>query len=138
MTEPNPCMNDYELKTFESLLLEKRSRLREHMAFLKRELVDFSLSLTNTSSYSVHMADAASATTEKEYIHRVLQQCDKDLQRIDFALTRIKDKTYGVCIVTGKPINRERLEAIPETDISVEASILIASKNGITAPRSQR
>ncbi|HQG45184.1 MAG TPA: TraR/DksA C4-type zinc finger protein, partial [bacterium] len=42
---------------------------------------------------------------------------------LDRALERIKNKTYGICRVTGTPIPRERLEAIPHTEISVAAKL---------------
>ena len=40
---------------------------------------------------------------------------------LDRALERIDNKTYGICRVTGEPIAKERLEAVPHTEISIDA-----------------
>ncbi|MBN1543718.1 molecular chaperone DnaK [candidate division KSB1 bacterium] len=120
-----PCihnrLDDNELKMFESILLEKRNRILEQILQFRQELADYAQMLVMDSTFSMHMGDAATVTIEKDYIHRVLQQFEKDLLNIDSALKRIKDKSYGVCRITGKPINKERLAAIPETDVSIEA-----------------
>jgi DnaK suppressor protein len=42
---------------------------------------------------------------------------------LDRALERIQNKTYGVCKVTGNTISKERLEAVPHTEISIEAKL---------------
>jgi RNA polymerase-binding transcription factor DksA len=42
---------------------------------------------------------------------------------LDRALDRISDRTYGVCKVTGNPISKDRLEAVPHTEISIEAKL---------------
>ena len=43
------------------------------------------------------------------------------INHLDEALTRIENRTYGICQATGKPIARERLEAVPHTRYSIEA-----------------
>ncbi|RPH96864.1 MAG: molecular chaperone DnaK [Calditrichaeota bacterium] len=73
------------------------------------------------SIYSFHMADSATSSTERERIARLIQHLQDTIKRIEAALKRIKDGTYGFCRITGKPIDRERLEAIPYTDVSREA-----------------
>lgn len=42
---------------------------------------------------------------------------------LDRALERIENRTYGVCKVTGNPISKERLEAVPHTEISIKAKL---------------
>ena len=51
---------------------------------------------------------------------------------LDRALVRIQDKTYGICRVTGIPISRERLEAIPHTELSIDGK-LREKRNGAAA-----
>ena len=51
----------------------------------------------------------------------MLARQKKYIGYLDRALERIDNRTYGVCKVTGNPISRERLEAVPHTEISIEA-----------------
>ena len=53
---------------------------------------------------------------------------------LDRALERIEQKTYGICRVTGRPIDRERLEAIPHTELSVEGKMLEKQQGTVVRP----
>src|SRR5437667_415062 len=71
--------------------------------------------------FSTHMADAATDTYDRDFALSMLS-CEQDsLYEIDEALDRIRDGTYGVCELTGKKIEPQRLEAIPWTRFTAEA-----------------
>ena len=115
---------DKELKYFHQLVIQKRQdaldeieRLRSYLSNDNREELD------SDSGYSFHLADSASVATDREYAYLMMDRQKKLIGYLDRALERIENKTYGICRVTGKPINRERLEAIPHTEISVEAKL---------------
>jgi len=72
-------------------------------------------------AFSMHMADAGTDNFNRDLaLSRISAEQDA-LYEIDDALIRIRDGTYGICQLTGKPIERERLEAIPWTRFSAAA-----------------
>jgi DnaK suppressor protein len=58
---------------------------------------------------------------EREKLSLMIAREKKYKEYLERALDRIADKTYGICKVTGKAIPKERLEAVPHTEISIEA-----------------
>ncbi len=115
---------DKELEYFRQLILQKRQdaldeieRWKSYMSNDNREELD------SDSGYSFHLADSASVGTDREHAYLMMDRQKKLIGYLDRALERIENKTYGICRVTGKPINRERLEAIPHTEISIEAKL---------------
>lgn len=73
------------------------------------------------SSYGQHMADAGTDTFDRDFALSMVANEQEALAEIDAAIQRIHDGTYGICEVTGKPISKERLLAVPFTRYSAEA-----------------
>lgn len=72
-------------------------------------------------AFSLHMADAGTDSFDRDFaLSRISSEQDA-VYEIDEALMRIRKGTYGTCELTGKPIERERLEAIPWTRFSAAA-----------------
>jgi RNA polymerase-binding protein DksA len=65
-------------------------------------------------------ADAGTATFEREKELSIEQNVRDLIQKIDRALKRIEDGTYGICEVCGKPIGDERLRALPWARLCIE------------------
>src|SRR4051812_5471250 len=65
------------------------------------------------ADYDQHPADNASDTFEREKDLAILEQLEGELAEIEAALQRLDEGTYGIDEQTGRPINPERLEAIP-------------------------
>ncbi len=93
----------------------------EDIESLRRGLADSREQAENDTAYSFHMADAGTDAMEREKLYLMVARQQKYVGYLDRALERIDNKTYGVCKVTGKTISRERLEAVPHTEISIEA-----------------
>ena len=74
-----------------------------------------------TPSYSSHIADAGTDSYDRDLALGLLSSEQDAVYEIDEALDRIRNGTYGTCELTGKPIERERLEAVPWTRFSTEA-----------------
>ncbi len=72
------------------------------------------------SNMPIHMADLGSDNFEQDLAVGLMGSERKLLSEIDAALERIEKKTYGICLGTGKPISRARLEAQPWAKYSVE------------------
>ena len=73
------------------------------------------------SSYGQHMADAGTDTFDRDFALSLVSSEQEALSEIEAAIRRIKAGTYGTCEVTGKPIAKERLLAVPFTRYSAEA-----------------
>ena len=72
------------------------------------------------SSYGQHMADLGTDNFDRDFALSLVSSEQEALFEIEEALDRIFEGTYGICEITGKPINRERLDAVPFTRFSVE------------------
>ena len=70
---------------------------------------------------SADVVDQASSYTDKTVEMRALNRSRKLLEKIDSALKRLKDGTYGFCEETGEPIGLKRLMARPVATLSIEA-----------------
>ena len=115
--------SDSELAYFEQLVLERRNSAIEDIERLRSQLQDAREQAENDTAYSYHMADAGTDAMEREKLYLMVARQQKYVGYLDRALGRIKNKTYGVCKITGKPITKERLQAVPHTEISIEAKL---------------
>ena len=115
--------SDSELAYFEQLVLERRNSAIEDIERLRSQLQDAREQAENDTAYSYHMADAGTDAMEREKLYLMVARQQKYVGYLDRALGRIKKKTYGVCKITGKPITKERLQAVPHTEISIEAKL---------------
>lgn len=96
-------------------LLDLRERLLNQMNGLAKE------SAEQLAGYSLHMADSGTDNFDRDFALSLLSSDQDAVYEIEEALRRIEKKTYGVCELTGKPIPKARLEAIPWTRFTVEA-----------------
>lgn len=88
---------------------------------MRRHLAEARENADGDTAYSLHMAEAGTEAMEREKVYLMIARQQKFIGYLDRALDRIENKVYGLCKVTGKPISRERLEAVPHTQISIEA-----------------
>tara|TARA_X000000368_G_scaffold23576_1_gene18101 strand:+ start:96 stop:512 length:417 start_codon:yes stop_codon:yes gene_type:complete len=105
----------------------------KHLAFFKKKLSDWKVDLIKTNnealynssmddnSTSADIVDQASSYTEKNVEMRAINRQIKLISKIDSALKRIKEGTYGFCEDTGEPIGLKRLMARPVATLSIEA-----------------
>ncbi|WP_334318974.1 TraR/DksA C4-type zinc finger protein [Termitidicoccus mucosus] len=112
-----------KFRRYYKLLIDLRQSLTEGLSLhteetLKRSNKDDAGDL---SSYGQHMADAGTDTFDRDFALSMVASEQEALSEIDAAIKRIKDGTYGTCEVTGKPIAKERLLAVPFTRYSAEA-----------------
>lgn len=113
-TEKEPFMNDRQRDYFRGKLLAWRDDiLREAKETLQH--------LQDESQNHPDLADRASSETDRAIELRARDRQRKLIAKIDAALTRIDDGTYGYCEETGEPIAIKRLEARPIATLSIEA-----------------
>jgi RNA polymerase-binding protein DksA len=113
--------SDEELEHFKELLLQRRKEAKEEIEQMREQVEEAKEQSGDNTAYGVHMADAGTDAMEREKLHLMIARQQKYIGYLERALERIENKTYGVCRVTGEPISKERLEAVPHTEISIEA-----------------
>ena len=96
-------------------LLELRERLLAQMSGLAKE------SAEEMTNYSLHMADSGTDNFDRDFALSLLSSDQDAIYEIEEALKRIEKNTYGICELSGKPIPKTRLDAIPWTRFTVEA-----------------
>lgn len=109
-------------------LLELHERLMAQMDGLAKE------SAEEMQSYSLHMADSGTDNFDRDFALSLLSSDQDAVYEIEEALRRIEKETYGVCELTGKPIPKARLEAIPWTRFTVESQMQL-EKDGVARQR---
>lgn len=113
-SDKEPFMNARQREYFRRKLLD----WREEIVKETRETV---LGLQSESIHHPDEGDRAAAESEKTLELRTRDRQRKLVTKIDAALRRIDDKTYGYCEETGDPISLKRLEARPIATLSIEA-----------------
>lgn len=116
---------DDELKEFENLIKGKLEKAREEFRILKDTLNRNNDAGTDaTSGGNTKVLEDGAETAEKENLSQLAARQLKYITNLENALVRIKNRTYGICTVTGKLIPKERLIAVPHTTQSIEAKMM--------------
>ena len=113
-SDKEPFMNERQRDYFRLKLLNWREDIL-------REAKDTLLHLQEENQNHPDIADRASSETDRAIELRARDRQRKLIAKIDEALTRIDDGTYGYCEETDEPISLRRLEARPIATLSVEA-----------------
>ncbi len=113
-------LTDEELEHFRLLLLKRREEVLRDLDILRSSLSDENVEDSINSNYSMHMADHGTDTMDREQRFMFIAHDEKYIGYIDQALDRIRNKVYGICIKSGKPIPKKRLEAVPHTSVRIE------------------
>jgi RNA polymerase-binding transcription factor DksA len=125
VSEDKTRYSDEELKEFETLILGKLEKAREEFRILKETLNRNNDAGTDaTSGGNTKVLEDGAETAEKENLSQLAARQQKYITNLENALVRIKNRTYGICSVTGKLIPKERLIAVPHTTQSIEAKMM--------------
>jgi RNA polymerase-binding transcription factor DksA len=104
-----------EWEKYYNRLIELRDQLVRQMNGLAKE------SAQEMAGYSLHMADSGTDNFDRDFALSLLSADQDAVYEIEEALKRIEKNTYGICELTGKPIPKSRLDAIPWTRFTVQA-----------------
>src|SRR5579863_9622407 len=113
-TDKEPFMNERQREYFRIKLMEWRDDILKEAKETLQHLQD-------ESQNHPDLADRASSETDRAIVLRARDRQRKLISKIDAALARIEDGTYGYCEETGEPISIKRLEARPIATLSIEA-----------------
>ncbi len=112
---------DKDLAEFKILIEEKIVKANRHLELLKSSYMNDGNNGTDDTSPTFKAFEEGSETMSKEANTQLAIRQEKFIRDLKNALLRIKNKTYGVCRVTGKLINKERLKLVPHATLSIEA-----------------
>jgi RNA polymerase-binding protein DksA len=117
---------DLDIDHFLDLLYAERERLEEELEQVRSSPTDVENAIPEEGEGGGEedTADMASALMDKEMDLSVEDEIDDMLAQVDHALTKIEDGTYGICDISGNPIPKSRLEAIPWASLTVECQAL--------------
>ena len=110
-------------------LLQLRDAMVDSMAGVAQDTLRARAEGNEASAFGMHQADAGSDAYDRDFALSLLSQEQDALYEIDEALKRIDQGTYGKCEMSGKPILRARLEAIPFARFTVECQSQLEKQN---------
>ena len=110
-------------------LLQLRDAMVDSMAGVAQDTLRSRAEGSEASAFGMHQADAGSDAYDRDFALSLLSQEQDALYEIDQALKRIELGSYGICEMSGKPIPRARLEAIPFARFTVECQSQLEKQN---------
>jgi len=113
--------SDKDLKDFETLIHDKLKVAKSDLDELKQSLSHEGDNSTDDTAPTFKMMEDGSETMNREELSQLAARQEKFIVNLENALLRIKNKTYGICRVTGKLIPKERLRLVPHATLSIEA-----------------
>ncbi len=121
MAEEKIRYSDKELAEFKAIIEEKKAKAENDLALLKETFANDRDNGTDDTSPTFKAFEEGSDVMSKEANSQLAVRQEKFIRDLKNALIRIENKTYGICRVTGKLIDKERLKLVPHATLSIEA-----------------
>ena len=112
---------DEELEDFRKLIEDKINKAQADLDLLRSAYMNNGNNGTDDTSPTFKAFEEGSETMSKEANTQLAIRQEKFIRDLKNAMIRIENKTYGVCRVTGKLINKKRLLLVPHATLSIEA-----------------
>jgi RNA polymerase-binding transcription factor DksA len=119
--DTNVRYSDKDLAEFKELIKEKIQKAQNDLELIRSAYMNDHNNGTEDTSPTFKAFDEGSEVMSKESNSQLAIRQEKFIRDLKNALIRIENKTYGVCRVTGKLINKERLKLVPHATLSIEA-----------------
>ncbi|WP_413511085.1 TraR/DksA family transcriptional regulator [Myroides odoratus] len=113
--------SDAELAEFKELIQTKIEKAQADLELIKSAYMNDLNNGTDDTSPTFKAFEEGSETMSKEANSQLAIRQEKFIRDLKNALVRIENKTYGLCKVTGKLIDKERLKLVPHATMSIEA-----------------
>ncbi|WP_411766393.1 TraR/DksA family transcriptional regulator [Winogradskyella sp. A3E31] len=113
--------SDKDLEEFRDLIQEKIKKAEHDLELIKSAYMNDHNNGTDDTSPTFKAFEEGSETMSKEANSALAIRQEKFIRDLKNAIIRIENKSYGVCRVTGKLINKERLKLVPHATLSIEA-----------------
>jgi RNA polymerase-binding transcription factor DksA len=120
-TGPTMRYSDSELQEFKDLILKKLEQAKKELTYLQG-LITRKDEMGGDENENRYMTmEDGSVSMEREQLAQMASRQINYIDHLEKALMRIENKTYGICRVTGKLIDKARLRAVPHATLSIEA-----------------
>ncbi len=113
-----------ELLEFKTLIEHKLEKERKQLTSFMKQLEE--TSENNQGDHGADWLDDSSNSETISYLNNSIVRLRKHIVSLENALKRIENKSFGICVVTGKLIDKKRLLAVPTTTKSIEGKDLEA------------
>lgn len=123
LQEEKKRYSEEDLKEFEVLISQKLEATRSELNYIKEALSKRNDSGTDNTSGNSKLLEDGADTSERENLSQLAARLQKFTNQLEYALVRIKNGTYGICVDSGKLIPKERLRAVPHTQQTIEAKL---------------
>jgi RNA polymerase-binding transcription factor DksA len=115
--------SDPELVEFRQLIIEKVEAAKKELKYLQDQISRAGDTTSDDTDSKYSSMEDGGSSMEREYLNQMAARQRLYLDHLDKALVRIQNKTYGICRVTGKLIDKERLRAVPHATLSMDAKM---------------
>lgn len=114
--------SDEDLQEFKTIVDERLVQAQDELSTTEKQIADLNENGFNQQGGDWY--DDSTAHTDLEMLQRMLQRQQRFVQDLKNAQLRIHNKTYGICIVTGELISKERLRLVPHATKSMDGKAL--------------
>ncbi|MFZ9742098.1 MAG: TraR/DksA family transcriptional regulator, partial [Chitinophagaceae bacterium] len=129
-TGPTQRYSDVDLAEFRELVQNKLNAAKQELAYLNG-LITRKDSMSGEDSDNRYMTmEDGSLSMEREQLSQMASRQIDFIEKLEKALMRIENKTYGICRVTGRLIDKARLKAVPHATLSMEAKVGMSRGGG--------
>ena len=111
--------SDEELEEFKKLIDDKMVQAKQELTDIEQQMMEMRENMADEQGGD--WFDDSSVHTEIEFLTKMAERQRQFVQSLEMALVRIKNKSYGICTVTGDLIEKERLRIVPHATKSVKA-----------------
>ncbi|MEO1257177.1 MAG: TraR/DksA family transcriptional regulator [Bacteroidota bacterium] len=119
--------SDQELEEFKEIIDKKMAKATDELKYYEEQILD--ITANSGDDHGGDWMDDSNTNSNMEFLNDMAIRQRKLIQDLQNALVRIRNKSYGICVVTGELIDKRRLKAQPIATKSV------AVKNARPAPR---
>ena len=124
------AFNKEQIKQFRQLLITERVKLADEIKSIAHDVSTSPRDASgDLSAYTVHMADMAADTYERELSMNIVSTEQELLYQIDDALKRLDDGSFGLCQQCNQPITMSRLKAVPYASLCISCQRSKEQKN---------
>ncbi|MCK7559005.1 TraR/DksA C4-type zinc finger protein [Chitinophaga sedimenti] len=115
--------SDSELGEFKDIILKKLDAAKKELVYLQGLITRKDEAGTDDTENKYMSMEDGSGSQEREQLNQMASRQIQFIDHLEKALMRIENKTYGICRVTGKLIDKARLKAVPHATLSIEAKL---------------